>query len=287
MASANGIKEKAAEELKEEDKLIMPEVINIEGKILKINPNQYYNSFIINEKGKEMLINKRKHKSLLQKQLAEKIGLTQAAISSFEIGKKNINRTLLKRLCETLDIPYFDFLEKYTLPSKKYTNIELPKIVDEELAQFLGYLSGDGCLEKDRVSFFEQTKEVALAYKKKYDQYFRLSSSYKFRESKNYHQLRFTSRSVVRLIRNEFPEIKSALDTQIPLKILQSKNEVVAGFLRGLFDAEGYISGGRIGLGMNNKKMIQQIQILLLRFSIISSFPEYDNRKNKDRKSVV
>ena len=118
-----------------------------------------------------------------------------------------------------------------------------------------------------------------------FDQYFQLYSSYKFRESKNYHQLRFTSRPLVRLLQSEFPEIKKALDTVIPEKILKSPNQVVASFLKGIFDAEGYVSGNRIGLGMNNKQLVQQIQMALLRFSIISSMQEYYNRANKYSKN--
>ena len=63
------------------------------------------------------------------------------------------------------------------------------------------------------------------------------------------------------------------------MQILESENTVVSRFLRGLFDAEGYVSG-RLGIGMNNKALMQQVQMLLLRFGILSSLREYDNRRN-------
>ena len=263
-----GITEKAAEKLTEDDFLIMPEIINVNYQFQTIKALQYYNSFVINKQGQELLRAKREEKSLFQRELAKQINTTQTTISSYEIGKLNADRVELQKVCAALEIDFYDFLNKYTTPHL-YQTIKLPVVVEHKLAQFLGYLVGDGCFEKDRLTFFEQDKQVALHYKERFDQYFQLCSSYKFRESKNYHQLRFTSRPLVRLIQSEFPEIKKTLDTVIPEKILKSPNQVVASFLKGLFDAEGYISGKRIGLGMNNKQLIQQVQMALLRFSII------------------
>ncbi len=278
--TGRGIAEKAAEELKEGDFLIMPEIINVNSQFQTIKALQYYNSFTINKQGQELLKKKRIEKGLLQRELAKLIDTTQTTISSYEIGKLNADRIELQKLCAFLEINFYDFLNKYTTPYL-YRTIKLPVVIEHKLAQFLGYLVGDGCFEKDRITFFEQDKLVALYYKETFDRYFQLNSSYNFREGKNYYQLRFTSRPLVRLIQSEFPEIKKTFDTVIPEKILKSSNEIVAYFLKGLFDAEGYVSGKRIGLGMNNKQLVQQAQIALLRFSIISSLSEYDNRANK------
>ena len=283
VSTENGIIEKSAEELKQGDLLIMPEKIDIKGKTQKLNPKQYYNSFIINKEGRELLKQKRLKKKLFQKQLAKKINLKQTTISYYEIGRIDVSKESLKRLCKELNINFKEFIKKYT-DQKHYQNIEvkLPEKLNPEFAQFLGYFMGDGCSEIDRITFFEQNKQVALDYQRKYNKFFNINSSYKFRETKNYHQIRFTSRPLVRLIKNEFPEIKKTLDSEIPQKILESSNKIIASFLRGLFDAEGYVHNKRgVSLGINNKKLVQQIQLILLRFSILSSLHEYDNRANK------
>jgi len=280
VSTEKGIIEKSAQELKEGDSLLMPERLEIKGKIQKLNSKQFYNSFIINKKGREILKKKRLEKGLFQKELAKKIGAMQATISSYELGKINSNKNQLDRLCDYLKIDFNRFLEKYTAPYKRYNKIKLPDKVTPEFAQFLGYLIGDGSMETDRITFFEQRKEVASKYKEKFDKYFNIKSSYRFRERKNYHQLRFTSRPLVRLIKAEFPEIKKALDTEIPKKILQSKNNVLAHFLSGLFDAEGYLMQKSVGIATSNEILVRQIQMTLLRFSILSSFYVYDNKKN-------
>ena len=142
-----------------------------------------------------------------------------------------------------------------------------------------------GSIEKDRITFFEQDKEVALAYQQEYEKFFRTNITYRFRDSKNYHQLRVTSRPLVRLVQGEFPEVKKSLDSTIPQRVLLSQNSVLAGFLKGLFDADGYISRNRVGLGINNKHLAQQVQLAFLRFGIIASLLEYNNRRNRYSKN--
>ena len=283
-----GIVEKSAEELKVEDTLLMPERIEINGRRQKLNSRKYYNSFVISKEGQGLLKNKREEKGLLQRELAKRINVTQTTISSYEIGKLHIDKEPLQKICVEFNLDFEEFIERYCQHfHHQGTNVKLPEELTEEFAQFLGYYIGDGCMEIDRVTFFEQRKEVALAYKKLFDDFFNINSSYKFRESKNYHQLKFTSRPLVRLIQGEFPEIKKTLDTEIPKKVLESENRIVAKFLRGYFDAEGYVSRDSVGIGANNKMLIGQTQLLLLRFSIIASYLEYDNKCNPYSKNPI
>src|SRR3989338_10923056 len=145
VASDQGIIEKASEELQVGDHLIMPEKINVKGVRRKINALQYYNGFILNKQGQEFMKKRRQEKNLDQKVLAKKIGLTQTAISVTELGKRNLRRDTLQKICKALDIPFHDFLEKYTQPSL-YRNIKLPEVLNKDFAQFLGYYLGDGSL---------------------------------------------------------------------------------------------------------------------------------------------
>ncbi len=271
-----GIEEKPLSKIKEGDYLIMPEKIDINGELQNINLQDYLDSFIIAEDGRKLIESKRREKKIFQRELAERIGITQTAISSYEIGKRNISKEMLKKLCSTLDINFIYFIKNYTLPKK----FKLPKTIDEKFAQFLGYFLGDGSIEKNRITFFEQRQELALYYKKLIDNLFNTDSKYRFRESKNYYQIRVYNLELVNLIKNEFPEIIRTLNSEIPFKILKSPNSILASFIRGFFDAEGYVSGTRVALGVNNKKVIRQLQLALLRFGIVSSWYEYSNERN-------
>jgi len=178
-----------------------------------------------------------------------------------------------------------DFLlmpEKIDIKGKKQDlGFKHIKYINEEFAQFLGYFIGDGSFDGNRLSFAEGNKEVAFSYKELFDELFKLETKIRFRENKNYYQLRIYSKDLHDFLKEEFSEIKKSLDTEIPRKILLSENEIVAGFVRGLFDAEGYVSPEELSIGLNNKHLIQQLQMILLRFGIIGSFCVYDNRRNE------
>lgn len=272
----NKIIEKPAEELKEGDLLIMPEKINIKSKEFYFNPIKYYNIFYLTKEGSKILKESRLKKGLYQKQLAKEIGVTQTAISIIELSKEGIRANFLQRLCQKLQINFEEFVNT---PTSINHNLKLPNRLDEKLSQIIGYFLGDGDFEEERLNFSEERKEVAEIYTKLLSIYFNANTSLKFREKKNYWQIRINGKPLVRFFRKEFPELTD--EGFIPQKILESDNKIIGSFLKGLFDAEGFVHKSHsVGLGMNNKKLIQQLQMLLLRFSIIASLEEYDNRKN-------
>ncbi|MBS3141403.1 hypothetical protein J4405_04635 [Candidatus Woesearchaeota archaeon] len=166
------------------------------------------------------------------------------------------------------------------LHPEEHKTLTLPKVLNKNTAQILGYFLGDGNYEEDRLTFSERDKSTLVKYQNLIKKAFNANTSLRFRESKNYYQLRVYGRALVRLFRNEFPELKKALDSQIPIKILKSHDEILKLFLKGLFDTEGYATKDELSIGMNNKILIHQLQLSLLRFGIIGSLCTYDNKCN-------
>ena len=155
------------------------------------------------------------------------------------------------------------------------------RFLNGDFAQFLGYYIGDGNSDTNRLVFYEQNEELACYYRDFFSKLFDLNVRMKFRESKNYYEIRIYDKLLFDFVKREFPEIRKSLDSEVPKKVLKSPDGVVARFLRGLFDAEGYVAPEELSIGMNNKYLVKQLQMLLLRFGIIGSFCEYDNRRNK------
>jgi len=166
--------------------------------------------------------------------------------------------------------------------SGKHKQASIPITLDKDLARIFGYYLGDGCFEEkeNRITFFEQREEVARHYNELIKKTFGLSCVLKFRESKNYYQIRIYSKLISQFFKNYFPQKNKTLEGEIPLIVLKSPDDILASFIGGFFDAEGYVSSSRIGLGINNKKIAKQIQMVLLRLGLLSSLLEYDNRKN-------
>ncbi len=273
----NGIKEKPVEFLKAGDKLLIPEKINVNGREQELNVESSYNIVKIDLEGRNILRSRRIEKFGYQKKLAKEIGLTQTEISSIEIGKRNINTRHLKKLCGALGINFDNFMRKHCSPAKK---IKLPRILNEDLAQIIGYFMGDGSFDENKICFHEKDLDVAKKYQKKIQGLLKVRCTIKLRKNKNYLLLRAYSKELVSFLKNEFPEIKNSTESSIPKKILKSKNKVLASFLRGFFDAEGYVSDRCVALGINNKHLAKELQLSLLRFGVLSSVMEYDNKRN-------
>jgi peptide subunit release factor 1 (eRF1)/transcriptional regulator with XRE-family HTH domain len=270
----NEITEKPAEKLKIGDTLLMPEKISVEGKTQKLNTD-YFFKFKTNEEGRKFLIRRRKELGLSQENLAKKLNVHQSFISTLELGKRPLF-SLLKKVSKVLDFDFESFTSEYVKP---YNMEKLPGILSEDVAQVVGYFLGDGNYDKNRVCFSESDKELAEHYKNKIEKLFNITPHVKYRVSKKYYEIRICSKVIENYFKGEFIKDKNSLNIMIPEKILKSNNSIVAAFVKGFFDAEGYVSG-LVGFGINNKILSKEIQLILLRFGILSSLSEYDNRKN-------
>lgn len=186
-------------------------------------------------------------------------------------------------LPEKIDLSLKDQDILFTPKIKQNFNMKevlLPSTMNPSLAKILGYYLGDGSYEEDRLTFFEQEREVASFYRELIQEVFNISVDLRFREVKNYWQLRVYSRIITQLFRQFFSKKKKSLYEKVPPLVLKSSNESLAAFISGFFDAEGYVSKGRVAFGINNKILAKQIQFALLRLGVISSLNEYNNRRN-------
>lgn len=79
------------------------------------------------EKIGKYIFNRRKKLKLTQEQLAEKIGVTDRAISRWENGKSMPDVSLFKQLCEVLDITLDELLSGEDKPQNSYETINYLK----------------------------------------------------------------------------------------------------------------------------------------------------------------
>ena len=268
--------EKLCSDLVVGDHLLMPEKISIQGTRHALCTD-YYRSYVLSEEGRALLKSLRLEKGLSQKKLSALVGKLQQDIYQYESGRQRPAIATLRKICSALDLDYFSFVASYTTPS---ASLRLPAVLDERLAQFLGYFTGDGSFDNARLEFCEQDEAVAVYYEKLAQSLFCANTSLRFRADKNYYEMRVMGKPLERFVRGEFPALKQALDTRTPSKVMTSVDSVVAAYIRGLFDAEGYCTDDELAIGMHNKLLIRELQMLLLRFGVISSFCIYDNKGN-------
>ena len=157
---------------------------------------------------------------------------------------------------------------------------EIPIKLEGNLARLLGYYLGDGNYEIDRICFSEERQEIAHFYKQLIENMLKVGARIRYREKKSYYETRVGSRIVSQFFKQIYGSESKTLTAEIPKIVLKSPDHILAQFVAGFFDAEGYVSSSRAAFGINNISIARQFQFVLLRLGIISSLPEYDNRRN-------
>ncbi|MBW2965573.1 acetate--CoA ligase [Candidatus Woesearchaeota archaeon] len=152
------------------------------------------------------------------------------------------------------------------------------------LAQILGYLTGDGHTDKRSTIFTDKDKNNLIFYQKLIKKELNLISTIR---KINRQRLFVNSSLFTNYIKKIFPEIICrSRNRSVPKIIQKSENECIAGFLRGLFDAEGTVGHSFIKLSNTSEELIRLTQLLLRRFGVLSNVYPGKNkeRKIKDRK---
>jgi peptide subunit release factor 1 (eRF1)/intein/homing endonuclease len=269
---SSGFEEKSAENLDVGDSILLSKNMPVQGKKEALSFEIPY-TFKLKQSGRNLLLKKRKKLKIFQKKAAKAVGLTQTAVSKFELGKMGLERKNLNKLLKLYRINAEDFERHYLV---KKSSLKFPKQINSELASFLGYVLGDGNKDENRISISENEEEVARKYKKTIEKTFGINAALRFRAGKGYWELRINSKGLLEIIDNLFPEVLRPHGKNIPESVCSLPSKELSGFLRGFFDAEGWINEGsrQIGLTTNMKHAMRSLQLMLLRFGIISSLRE-------------
>lgn len=277
-----GIVEKTVSDLDEEDSLVFHRNLptNNTEEYMKLDIINGSTSLSITDEGKEFLRDKRQDKNLSQSELGELTGYHQASISSIEVKDRNVNQEKIENVCKALDIDAENFLETYCGTGLH----DLPSELDRSLSEFIGFFMGDGYFDDARIRIAQSDRVDLKHYETLAKKLFGVVNI-RYREDREYHILSVESKSARRFINSEFPEIDKSYNSTIPKKILESSDDVLGGFLSGLFDADGWASFGsnQVGIRLSNKSLINQIQLSLLRLGILSSLSVSHKEDNRDQ----
>ncbi len=152
----------------------------------------------------------------------------------------------------------------------------LPHEVDEELAEFLGYVFGDGYTYKGYVEVTNNDSEILerLAYLGKL--LFNIEGRIRIDKRNDVRKITFASVALVKLVHDVFglPIGKKSRTLRMPDILLKSPDFVLKFFLRGCFDTDGFVDITRrhIEYCSASREFIEQLRVVLLRFGIFSAF---------------
>ncbi|RKY03230.1 DNA mismatch repair protein MutS [Candidatus Poribacteria bacterium] len=150
---------------------------------------------------------------------------------------------------------------------------KLPKELSGDLAYLMGLLVGDGALTYEN-GFTISAADPAIA-----EEVRRITSEqfgYEARRKSNGVDLLVSSKQIRTFLRDLGLGYWRADSKRVPSSILRAPRHIVVSFLRGLFDADGYVDNryGNIELLSASKKLARQVQMLLLNMGIVSSLGE-------------
>ena len=147
----------------------------------------------------------------------------------------------------------------------KHKALEIPSVLDKELAQLLGYILGDGSIEERCIRIKDERRGVLEHYAKHLEKIFKRPTTIKKQKGKNCYVLGVNGIVLVDFFRYLVKEHRELVSRSPP--------GVVASFIRGFADAEGSVrkKGGVITITQKNMQFLKWLQMLLLRFGITST----------------
>ncbi|OHA91503.1 MAG: hypothetical protein A2832_00635 [Candidatus Zambryskibacteria bacterium RIFCSPHIGHO2_01_FULL_44_22b] len=174
----------------------------------------------------------------------------------------------------------FGELEKIDfMPSPNKTNkareIKTPTTMTEELGLFMGMLTADGGLTiNHRVVYTQMEGEVLDIYIRLLKDLFGITAPIiaKSGQSNKAKDVIVNSKHLKEFLAHLGLTSARAQEKEIPRSIRQSRPEVIRAFIQGLIKNDGHISRLKgLEITLANKKLLQQLQISLLNFGIVSS----------------
>ena len=161
--------------------------------------------------------------------------------------------------------------------SLSHLNIRsMPKDINENIALLIGFLVGDGCLTMDNAVMFSNIDpDILHCFNKTMEDEFSakiisLPKTCDFRINDKY------LRKYLEFIGLGY---EKAHEKYVPKIILNSPKNIQKYFLRGLFDTDGTVDSRLLSFCSASKKMILQVQTMLLNFGIITHLSSRVSKK--------
>ncbi|MBI3616432.1 MAG: ribonucleoside-diphosphate reductase [Candidatus Omnitrophica bacterium] len=166
-----------------------------------------------------------------------------------------------------------------------YKPVQLPSVWTTPLAEYLGYLVGDGCIRdgsdsRNRLSTASvvfgapaDAEELAPRFRALFQE-MGVEELQEVEMPNGTSQLRVNRTPVIRFFKQLGVSTAKAPEKVIPHTLFKAPKHIVAGFLRGLFTADGCVYDGKksryVGLGSVSKQLLLETQQLLASFGIKS-----------------
>ncbi len=255
--------EKEAKDLKEGDFIAQARQIIIEGEERKIPEFKVKKIGKIENESIDFIKKELEEKKVNRKEISIKIG----------IAPRQFRRVLNQEYPTSFEVlnnlqNYFggqQVLQILPVISNKHKNLKMPEVLDFKFAQIFGYFWGDGNFEERGLRFRDQRQEVLEIYRGYFKDLFNIEGKITKMKDKNCCTLYINSKEIKELVELMFENILE--------EVGKSNIDVVKGFIKGFFDAEGNINKKRafIKVVQKERDILRYLQLFLLRIGIRST----------------
>ncbi|MBU2540315.1 MAG: DNA gyrase subunit A [Candidatus Omnitrophica bacterium] len=172
----------------------------------------------------------------------------------------------------------------YPKVNKRCKIHKLPRFMNRDFALILGAIVAEGNIGKEHIGFCNNDELFIEQFKSSFKRVFPDCKLHEFVRKpqgytkKQYMSLEIHSKQVIEFLKNLGLTPGRAKDRRVPDIIFQSKKDSVASFVRGYAEGDGSVcissslSNLEVTFISASKKLMQELQILLLRFGIDSSY---------------
>lgn len=179
-------------------------------------------------------------------------------------------------------VPKTDFL----LVFGKERNVTASNGVPKNIAQWLGFVMGDGYMEDYKVHVFCAPGSFLPLVRSSFVSVF---GKYSELVNRNLHRISFFRQAQVKALYEKYGvKVSTAAGKEVPLAIFYSDNESVAAFISALFDTDGTVSNREreIQFDSKSKRLVLQVASLLrTRFGVFSDVRETFKRATNGKKT--
>ena len=260
------IVEKPAGEIKEGDTLLAPRKLPVNGEkdteklmVKDLLPEKRVYGEDLDKTVK--VINELEEDIGSRKALAERLDLSEDVLTEYAHGRDSPKVKIAKNIFEEAGI---DHEIREVKSERNSTPIRVPKKIDEELAELLGLLLGDGSLKPASVHFYNNDEKLLSRVEYLFNKLFDLKAEREYARTVKSTKVNCKALRDL-LVSLGFPEKDKSRNCNIPKKVLKSDDEVVAALIRGYYLADGGFSKYEVEISTSSEKMASDLTYALTR----------------------
>ncbi|WP_457753311.1 LAGLIDADG family homing endonuclease [Thermococcus sp.] len=218
---------------------------------------------------------------ITKRELARELGVSEGSVYYHWVklnSRGNIRMKHLRRLIELAEASLKEIEPEY-VSLQAGTKLKIPKYVDEKLAYFAGLIAGDGDVSRAgwgvSIRFSNSNEFMREKFKKLAEELFGVGVK-EIRQKNRVPAVRFHSKIIAHILnRLGIPMSPKSSTLDIVPRLMVAPKNVLAAFIRGLFDCDGTVvirKGGSsyIELDTTSERLARKLQLALLRFGIVA-----------------